>query len=430
MGPRQVMAWSGSERKNSIEMARTPPWASRGMILRSPDTMGRPCTPSIRGIEYPHTSASMAAAVLPSAWRAAARLAVTVDLPTPPLPEPTQITFLTAASAPCGRPPWRPRRCWSVCFSSAESTSKPTRTWRTPSSSLTFVTTACSKWERMGQPGVVRDTITSTAPSSGCSIERTIPSETMSLRSSGSMTLLRASVICSVVGITFIEAEAVSGHVRPLHAFFDGQPVTIRSDVPPRSPVDVVQAGSGTSIRRLRVQPGRAGTTWDGLTTRGRAAPDGRYVFRAGATRLGSVVFHGHYFPVRGPHWERGAIGRFGAPRSGGRTHEGFDVVAACGTPLAAARGGRVVKNVYDPVLYGNLLIVRNRATRRDYWYAHLAQRSRLHRGTRVRTGERIGRVGATGNARTVGCHLHFEIHSRGRATDPAPELHAWDRWS
>jgi murein DD-endopeptidase MepM/ murein hydrolase activator NlpD len=178
------------------------------------------------------------------------------------------------------------------------------------------------------------------------------------------------------------------------------------------------------------VSPGARRITWDGLTTHGHAASDGRYVFRARANRLGSVILRGHFFPVRGPHSVRGAVGLFGAPRNGGRTHEGFDVVAGCGTPLAAARGGRVVKNVYDPVLYGNLLIVHGRKSHRDYWYAHLARRSRFRRGARVRTGQRIGGVGATGNARTVGCHLHFEIHSRGRPIDPGPELRAWDSWS
>ena len=125
---------------------------------------------------------------MPSAWSAAARLAVTVDLPTPPLPEPTQITFFTRASAPCGSAP-RPRRCWSVCFSESVSTSKSTVTAVTPSRAPTCSATASWKCERIGQPGVVSDTRTCTRPPSPCSIARTIPSSTMSLRSSGSMTL-------------------------------------------------------------------------------------------------------------------------------------------------------------------------------------------------------------------------------------------------
>jgi hypothetical protein len=36
------------------------------------------------------------------------------------------------------------------------------------------------------------------------------------------------------------------------------------------------------------------------------------------------------------------ATWRFGALRSGGRTHEGFDIVAACRTPLLAVATGRV----------------------------------------------------------------------------------------
>src|SRR5215204_6373076 len=111
-----------------------------------------------------------------------------------------QITFLTAASAPSGSPPWRPRRCWSPCFSWSESTSKATVTVGTPSA-WTLSTTAFSKWARIGQPGVVSETTTSTRPSSGCSIERTMPSDTMSLRSSGSMTLRSASWISSREGI-------------------------------------------------------------------------------------------------------------------------------------------------------------------------------------------------------------------------------------
>ncbi len=119
---------------------------------------------------------------------------MTVDLPTPPLPEPMQTTFFTAASAPSGRPFWpRPRRCESDCFSSGESTSNATVTSCTPSSSPTLSFTAFSKCDLIGQPGVVSETVTSTRPSSGISIERTMPRDTMSLRSSGSMTLRRES---------------------------------------------------------------------------------------------------------------------------------------------------------------------------------------------------------------------------------------------
>ncbi len=135
-------------------------------------------------------------------------------------------------------------------------------------------------------------------------------------------------------------------------------------------------------------------------------------------------------FPVRGPHGTRGAIGEFGAPRSGGRTHEGFDIVAACGTPLVAVRGGRVRRRGYDPVLYGNYLLIHGEGEHRSYFYAHMPRQAAVRPGERVFAGERVGEVGETGNARTVGCHLHFEIHVDGRPIDPEPALRRWDAYS
>jgi murein DD-endopeptidase MepM/ murein hydrolase activator NlpD len=149
-----------------------------------------------------------------------------------------------------------------------------------------------------------------------------------------------------------------------------------------------------------------------------------------GARISGGTDFRAHVFPVRGPHWTRGAIGEFGAPRNGGRTHEGFDLVAACRTPLVAAATGRVLRSGYDPVLYGNYLLIHGQGEHRGYFYAHLVRPARVHRGDRVWAGQRVGSVGRTGNARTVGCHLHFEIHLRGRPIDPAPQLRRWDRHS
>ena len=142
----------------------------------------------------------------------------------------------------------------------------------------------------------------------------------------------------------------------------------------------------------------------------------------------GATAFHAHVFPVQGPHWTRGSIGEFGAPRSGGRTHEGFDIVASCGAPLAAAATGRVRRTGYDPVLYGNYLLIQGQGEQRSYFYSHLIRPAAVRRGDRVWAGQRVGAVGKTGNARTVGCHLHFEIHRQGRPIDPEPLLRRWDR--
>ncbi len=146
----------------------------------------------------------------------------------------------------------------------------------------------------------------------------------------------------------------------------------------------------------------------------------------AGTTGSGGLTYYDHAFPVQGPHGSRGYIGEFGAPRNGGRTHEGFDIVAACGTPLAAVRSGKVLRVGYDPVLYGNYVLIHGQGEHRSYFYAHMLRPALVQRGERVYTGERVGAVGKTGNAVSVGCHLHFEIHVRGRPIDPEPFLESW----
>jgi murein DD-endopeptidase MepM/ murein hydrolase activator NlpD len=95
-----------------------------------------------------------------------------------------------------------------------------------------------------------------------------------------------------------------------------------------------------------------------------------------------------------------------------------------------AVRNGRVLRRGYDPVLYGNYLLLHGEGERRSYFYAHLPRPAAVGRGERVLEGERVGEVGQTGNAISVGCHLHFEIHEKGNPIDPAPELRHWDRYS
>ena len=93
-------------------------------------------------------------------------------------------------------------------------------------------------------------------------------------------------------------------------------------------------------------------------------------------------------------------------------------------------RGGRVRRAGYDPVLYGNYLLIHGEGERRSYFYSHLRRAAAVDRGDPVFAGQRVGAVGATGNARTVGCHLHFEIHVEGDPVDPEPALRRWDRYS
>lgn len=187
---------------------------------------------------------------------------------------------------------------------------------------------------------------------------------------------------------------------------------------------------------------------WDGTGNEGRPARNGRYSFRispqsttpAPAARKASssttlslgFALYGYAFPILGAHEYGMSAGRFGAARSG-HTHQGQDVMAACGTPLVAARGGRVQMSTWDDAA-GNYLVIDGKGTGNDFMYAHLAEPSPLKEGDSVRTGQLIGVVGDTGDAQ--GCHLHFEIwgapgwYEGGSPFDPLPELQKWDAYS
>lgn len=188
---------------------------------------------------------------------------------------------------------------------------------------------------------------------------------------------------------------------------------------------------------------------WDGTTNEGRPARNGRYSFRitpqspsatAPAARKASsstslslaFAFYGYAFPILGNHEYGMSAGRFGAARSG-HTHQGQDVMAACGTPLVAARGGKVQMSTWDDAA-GNYLVIDGKGTGNDFMYAHLAEPSPLKAGESVRTGQPIGVVGETGDAQ--GCHLHFEIwgapgwYEGGSPFDPLPYLQKWDAYS
>lgn len=136
---------------------------------------------------------------------------------------------------------------------------------------------------------------------------------------------------------------------------------------------------------------------------------------RVGAT-LPGVAVAGRVCPVGEPV---SFTDTWGAPRSGGRTHEGVDMFAPKGTPVYAAAAG-VATSVYDNPL-GGLSISFDDDRGDHYYYAHLSAQL-VDDGDRVKAGQLIGRVGNTGNAAGTPPHLHWEYHPGDRgAVDPTP---------
>jgi murein DD-endopeptidase MepM/ murein hydrolase activator NlpD len=135
-------------------------------------------------------------------------------------------------------------------------------------------------------------------------------------------------------------------------------------------------------------------------------------------------------FPIAGPH-DLGRIATNGF--GGGRGHSGQDMFAPCGTPVVASQGGTVREADFHPV-GGNFIVLTEEHTGLDAVYMHLAHRPRLRAKEKVETDQRIGSVGATGNA--WGCHLHFELwtapgwYAGGEPFDPLPRLKRWDAGS
>lgn len=113
-------------------------------------------------------------------------------------------------------------------------------------------------------------------------------------------------------------------------------------------------------------------------------------------------------------------VDTWGAPRSGGRSHQGVDMMAGYGTPIYAAQSGNYTQS--SSSLGGNQAYVY--AGNGDMtFYAHL--QSYEGGGRHVSAGELIGYVGDTGNA-TGTPHLHFEYHpGGGGAVNPTPYVAA-----
>lgn len=114
-------------------------------------------------------------------------------------------------------------------------------------------------------------------------------------------------------------------------------------------------------------------------------------------------------------------VDTWGAPRSGGRAHQGVDMMAAHGTPVAAIFDG-TISRMSSSSLGGITLWLRSTAGD-SYYYAHLqGYAGGISTGSSVTAGQVIAYVGSTGNASPAYPHLHFEDHpGGGGAINPYP---------
>ena len=138
-----------------------PTFFSSGIILPWRASTS-PSMPRRRGTEKPQMSASRMPMVRPRRARATARLTVTDDLPTPPLPEAMASTRAVAGMAVSGASSraFQRARAMTAARSAASMVAMRISIEVTQSSASTWPRTSCSIWERSGQAAMVRATST------------------------------------------------------------------------------------------------------------------------------------------------------------------------------------------------------------------------------------------------------------------------------
>ncbi len=122
---------------------------------------------------------------------------------------------------------------------------------------------------------------------------------------------------------------------------------------------------------------------------------------------IAKPVYHEGVFPVAGRHT---MFSNWHAPRFPNRLHMGIDIAAKTHTPLVAIYSGQVY-HVWSSLGGVSLWIVRPNGN--VWYYAHM-QGYATRNGAYVKSGQLVGWVDSTGNARSTGPHLHLGLKYNG----------------
>ena len=209
---------------------------------------------------------------------------------------------------------------------------------------------------------------------------------------------------CVVTGVVGVTLAAIGTALTPDNAI-PSPPASPYLATVSNSPTVTANAAGG--ITRVGAQPAlRAATTRSVAAQRASRSKARLRATRAASTWVWPVssVSLGERFGASGGNWSSGQ-------------HTGQDFDGETGDAVRAVTSGVVI---FAESLGRRGIVVQLRHKGGiETWYCHLSKVD-VAVGDTVTTGQRVGRIGTTGNV--TGSHLHFELHTSPKvAVNPMP---------
>jgi murein DD-endopeptidase MepM/ murein hydrolase activator NlpD len=233
------------------------------------------------------------------------------------------------------------------------------------------------------------------------------------LAQTGRYTVRRGDTLSSIASHngTTVEALVAANGIRNPNFILIGETLTLPGPPTPVNPnPGIVVVQPGDSLPKIAARTGVPVATIieaNGLKTTSMLYAGGQLLLAPRNATPNAAL-------ARCPVPSARFMNDWGFPRSDTGFHQGNDMMAKRGTPIAAPVSGTLTQNVGS--ISGNQFrLVGSDGTM--YVGAHL---DKFGKSGKVKAGDTIGYVGDTGDAKGGPTHLHFEVHpSSGAAVNP-----------